>query len=228
MGVFRDLFGTVFSKFQLGIGGVQIKHVSNKLRARNALDTADAPVVGSTLAASGDSLQLNEDAAGSGADWLYTLQRPAAGMTAAVALTLPVDDGSPAQVLQTDGSGALSWLTVAAGTDKVVTDTTSMAFGSSSPVSMFTLPANAVVEAVRVIIDTAFNGTPTMSVGITGTTSKYMGSTQNDLTAAAETVFEVNPGKASVGTTEALIITYAAGGASAGAARVEVDYVIPS
>ena len=35
---------------------------------------------------------------------------------AAVQLTLPVDDGSADQYLKTDGSGALSWATVSAGT----------------------------------------------------------------------------------------------------------------
>ena len=67
-----------------------------------------------------------------------------------------------------------------------------------------------------------------MSIGISGTTSKYMGSTQVDLTAAAATVFEVEPGLAAVGATENLIATYSAGSASAGAARILVDYVIPS
>lgn len=228
MGVFKDLLGTLNAKFQLGIGGLQIKSASGKIRARNAADAADVPVVGSVIAASGDALQLNEDAAGSGADWLYTIQRPSSGMGAPVTLTLPVDDGSPSQVLQTDGSGVLSWITVAAGTDKVVTDTTNLTFGTTSPLALFTLPANAVVEAVRVIVDTAFNGTPSLSIGVSGTTSKYMSSTQVDLTAAATTVFEVTPGLTASGSTEALIATYAAGSASAGAARIEVDYVIPS
>lgn len=230
-GRFQDLLGTVFSKFQIGIGAtaVNIKEVSGKLRARNKADAADAPIVGSIISASGDVLELNEDAAAAGADWKMSLARPAAGMTAAMTLTLPPTVGSPNQVLTTDGStGVLSWQTVASGTDKVVTDTTSIAFGAASPLTMFTLPANAVVSNVTVVIDTPFNGTPTLSVGVAGTLSKYLASTQVDLTSAATVSFEVEPGLASVGTTEAIIATYAAGGATAGAGRLLVAYSIPS
>ena len=229
-GRFLDVLGTTYNKLQLGIdtAALNIKAVSNKVRARNKADSADAPLVGSVIAASGDFLELNEDAAGSGADYKLTLARPATGMSAAVTLTFPATAGTAAQALTTDGSGALSWTTIAAGTDKVVTDTTSLAFGSTSPTAMFTLPANAVISEIAVVVDTAFNGTPSLSVGITGTLSKYLSSTQVDLTQPATTTFEIQPGMASVGTTEALIFTYAAGGASAGAARILVSYSIPS
>jgi hypothetical protein len=227
-GRFLDLLGTSYTKIQLGIAGLVLKNVSSKIRARNAADNADAPLVGSVISASGDVIELNEDAAGSGADWKYSLQRPASGMTAAQTLTLPAGNGSPGQVPATDGSGNLSWTTVAAGNDKLVTDTTTLGFGSASPLAMFNLPANAVVESVQVIIDTAFNGAPTLSVGIAGTTAKYLAATQVDLTAAAGTSFEVAPGLAAVGAIENLIATYAAGGASAGSARILVHYSIPS
>lgn len=230
-GSFRDLLGTTFTKLQIGLGsaGAVLKVASAKVRARNVADSADVPLVGSVIAASGNQIQLNEAAASSGADWLMTLNRPVSGMAAAVNLTLPATVGSTNQVLTTDGStGALSWTTVAGGADKMVTDTTTLAFGTASPVAQFNLPASAVVERVRVIIDTAFSGAPSLSVGIAGTTSKYLGSTSVDLTAASTTTFEVTPGLASIGTVEAIIATYTAGGATAGAARIEVDYVIPS
>lgn len=225
---FEDLIGTLFSSFQFGLGGVRAKTVSSKLRARNAADSADAPLVGSIVSASGDSLELNEDAAGSGADWKMTINRPTSGMSAAVNFTMPATPGSPGQAITTDGSGGLTFTSVATGNDKALYDTTSLAFGSSSPVSMFTLPANAVVLLVKVIIDTTFNGTPSLSVGISGTASKYLASTQVDLTYAAGTVFEVDPAIVANGSSEALIATYAAGGASAGAARIIVAYAIPS
>lgn len=230
-GRFIDLLGTTFDKLQVGIGAtaVSIKQVAGKLRARNKADSADVAIVGSVIAASGDFLELNEDAASAGADWKMTLARPATGMAAAVTLTLPATVGSPSQVLTTDGStGALSWTSVAGGTDKIITDTTTLAFGSASPLTMFTLPANAVVHKVRVIVDTTFNGAPSLSIGIAGTVSKYLGATQVDLTQPTTTTFEVEPGIASVGTTEAIIATYAAGGASAGSARLLVEYSIPS
>lgn len=223
-----DFIGTSVNSFKIAIGGVLLKNSSGNLLVRNTGDSADAAITASQLNNSGDQLVLNSDAAGSGADWAVTIKRPATGMTAAYTYTVPISAGSPGQVLSTDGSGNTSWLTIAGTADKISSDTTNLAFGTTNPLTLFTLPVSAVVEAVRVIVDTAFNGSPSLSIGIVGTTSKYMSSTQVDLTAVATTIFEVYPGRASVGTTEALIATYSAGSASAGAARIEVDYVVPS
>ena len=107
----------------------------------------------------------------------------------------------------------------------VTEDTASLAFGTTSPLTLFTLPANAVIRDIRVIVDTAFNGTSTVSVGVSGTTSKYAGTGDVDLTTANEYV--ISPGLTANGSTEALIATYSAGGASAGAARIIVAYSVP-
>jgi hypothetical protein len=228
MSLFSDLLGTTKAFFKIGgTTGVRLKNSSGNLLVRNTGDTADAEVTASKINVSGDVIDINSDAAGAGADWKYTIQRPSSGMTAPVTLTLPVDDGTAGQVPTTDGNGVLSW--VSAGdtslADKM--DTTSLAFGTSSPAAMFTTGAADIIDRVEVIVDTAFNGTPTMSVGVAGTTSKYMGTTDVDLTAAATTVFEVHPGLPAAGA-EALILTYSAGGASAGAARVVVHYGSPA
>ena len=237
MGVIKDIIGNITGNFQFGIGGPRIKRNGTALEARNAADNALANLVAAILTANGvsvtgDDLVLNSDASGAGSDRTMTLRRPSAGMSQNIVVVMPANDPAPGQALTVasfaGGVVTLEYSTIAGGTDKVVCDTTSLAFGASSPVAMFTLPANAVVKKVQVIIDTAFNGAPSLSIGISGTTSKYMGSTQVDLTAAAATVFEVDPGLAAVGATESLIATYSAGSASAGAARILVDYVIPS
>lgn len=225
---YLDLLGTLGAKFQLGLAGLLLKSTGGKIRARNAADNADAPLVGSTIEASGDSLTLNEDATGSGADWKLTISRRSTGMTQDLVFKMPADYGTNGYFLAGDGAGGLSFQPSAAATNLEATDTTSLVFGSSSPLAMFTLPANALVIKVQVVVDTAFNGTPSLSIGVTGTLSKYLASTQVDLTAAASTVFEVSPGLAANGSAENLIATYAAGGASAGAARLLVTYVIPS
>lgn len=229
-GRFIDLLGTTLGKIQIGIdaAAINLKSAAGKLRARNKADSADVPVVGSVIAASGDFLELNEDAVGAAADWKYTIGRPAAGMASALTLNLPPNAGTAGFALITDGAGNLSFAAIAAGSDKIITDTTTLAFGSASPLAMFALPANAVVQCVTVVIDTAFNGAPSLSIGIAGTVSKYLGSGQVDLTQPATTVFEVEPGLAAVGSIEAMIATYAAGGATAGSARLLVAYSIPS
>ena len=240
-----DLRGTISNLLGLGIGRALIKgNDVGGVEARNTDDSAFANFEADNITANGyvetnglnvndDGLLLNADAAETGSDYSYRLSRPTTGQASNFDLVFPADNPTIGQALLVTSiaSGVITteWGTVAGGTDKVVTDTTTVAFGATSPVTMFTLPANAVVKKVQVIIDTAFNGTaPQLSIGISGTTSKYMGSGQVDLTAAAGTIFEVDPGVAANGSTENLIATYAAGGASAGAARILVDYVIPS
>jgi hypothetical protein len=82
---------------------------------------------------------------------------------------------------------------------------------------------------VEVVVDTPFDGTsPQLSVGISGTTAKYMGATANDLKAVAMTRFVAHPNHEPVGTTEAIIVTYAADSSSVGSARVLVTYSVPA
>lgn len=227
--VISDLFATALNYFQIGISStaLRLKNVSGVLRVRNKADNADAAIVASKLSASGDDLELNEGAAGSGSDYLYTLRRPSSGMSADVVLVLPVDNGSPAQALLTDGDGNLYFGTVAGGDDKTVVDTTTVGFGASSPVAMFTKPANAVSMLARIIVDTAFDGTPSMSIGISGNTSKFVPSTAIDLTTTGIYEYDMSD-VAAVGSTEAVIATYSAGGASVGSARILFEYSIPS
>lgn len=232
MSVYKNIAGTTENKFQVGIGGPQVKNSSGTVEARNAADAAYAAVAASLFKTYGNDFELNSGAAGAGADWKMVLRRPSTGQTENLTVVFPAGSPSPAQALVVDtftaGVITLQWQTMAAGNDKPVVDTTSIAFGSTSPVAMFTLPANAVVLSVRVIIDTAFDGTPSLSVGIAGTLSKYLPSTAVDLKAVATTVFEFEPGLPATGSSESLIATYAAGGAAAGAGRILVTYVIPS
>lgn len=229
MGLFSDLFGTLKDTFQLGLGGVKLKNVAAGLVVKAVDGTTDAPATASKINISGDVLEINSDAAGSAADWKYTLQRPVAGMTAAVTLTLPVDDGTPSQVIQTDGSGNLSFVSAGTTAHLMATNSTDIVFGSGTPVALFTLPDGAVIHQVDIIIDTPWTtGAANITVGIAGTTSKYMAATENDLYAAAKTVFSVHPGIVPPGGTEALIATYAASTANAGAGRIIVHYSIPA
>ena len=232
MSEWRDLFGTVLDYLRIGYAGPRLKNASGTLEIRNAADAAYAAIKASLVSATGEDIELNADAAGSGADWKMTFRRPSTGMTHDLVVVWPAGDPAPNQAVTVASLVGdvitLQYTTIAAGNDKIVVDTTTLAFGDSSPKAMFTLPANAVVREVRFIIDTAFNGTPQVSVGITGTTSKYVATSLVDLTQPAETVIVVTPGKAAVGSTEAIIATYSAGGASAGSARIEVAYAIPS
>lgn len=227
MGIWSDFVGTTQSFLRIGFAGVRLKNVTGNLVLRNSADAADAALTASKVNVSGDVVDINSDAAGSAADWKYTLQRPVAGMTAAVVLTLPIDDGTPAQVLQTDGSGVLSWASAGTTASSRKLETTSLAFGTASPLSLFTTGAGDIIDEIEILIDTAFNGAPTLSVGIAGTTSKYASATDIDLTQPAGTTISLHPSLNAAGA-EALIATYAAAGATVGAARIIVHYATPA
>jgi len=227
MGIWQDILGTTAAYFKIGLAGVRLKNSSGNLLVRNTGDSGDAEITASKVKVSGDSLEVNSDAAETGADWKFTLARPTSGMTGNITLTLPPDDGTTGQVLQTDGNGNLSFVSAGSTAACSTLDTTSVAFGASSPVTAFTLPANAVISEIEVVVDTAFDGTaPTMSVGVSGTTSKYMPTTAVDLKTAG--IYKFHPGLAAEGSTQALIVTYSADSSAAGAARVIVHYAVPA
>ena len=229
MGTYTDLKGTTAASLQIEKAGVVLKNNTAALEVMAADGTTPAPLTASVLNATGASVVINSDATEAAADWTYTLTAPASGMTANVELTLPVDDGTASQVLQTDGSGNLTWASAASTETSRKQDTTTLAFDTATPLTLFTLPANAIVNEVRVIIDTAFTGTaPTLSAGIAGTVSKYLSATQVELKGTAKDIYIANPGEVAVGTTETLIATYAADTADAGSARIVVDYSVPA
>lgn len=228
MSFFSDILGTTSTTFQIGVNHI-VKAITGGFAVRNVADNADGKIQASQFEASGDTgLIINSDATSTGADYSITINRPTSGMSSAYTLTLPTDDGSPSQVLSTNGSGVLSWQSAGSTADKISVDTTALAFGTASPLALFTTPANAIIHKIEVIIDTPFaGGTPTFTVGITGQTSKYMTSTQNNLLAIAGRGYESNP-KLPATAGESLIGTYSAGGASSGAARVLVHYSVPT
>jgi len=231
MGFFADLLGTTASYLKIGLTGVRLKNNSGNLTVRNNADGADASVTASTYNASGDvGLVINSDAAESAADWKVTLQRPEAGMTASYTLTLPIDDGSPSQVIQTNGSGVLSWASASSTDACIKTDSTTLAFGDSSPKTLFTLPANAVVHLCEVVVDTPFNGSaPTVTIGVNGgSATKYMGATSNDLKGTAGDSYITHPNQVANVSSENLEATYVSSTSSAGSARILVHYSVPT
>lgn len=233
MGVFKNLLGTLLSKFKLGLSGPTLSVESGELAIRNSDDDDYEALRTALVKVFGDEIVLNAGAAGSAADWVMKLVRPSTGMTTDIDIVLPAGVPSPGQGIRvasySGGTVTLEYYTGGAGTTSyVLVDVTALAYGDSSPVAMFTKPANAQVDHLKVIIDGAFDGTPSLSVGISGTTSKYLAASHVDLTAEAGTVFHVDYGSEPTVGTEDLIATYSDGGATEGAARIQVAYVIPS
>ena len=205
-----DLIGTLKTFFR--IGSLRLKNDSNVLAVRNVGDTGYLPV-------SVSNVVLNK---GTGA---VTLTIPT---DVTYTLNLPDDDGTTSQVLSTDGSGNLSWATVATASNNVLSQTEAIAYNSSTPITIFTPPANSFIQKIIVDVDTAFNATGVnLSVGVAGSTSRYLGTTDVDLATVA--IFEVEPMYQEDASPEAIIITFSPGsGGSTGAGYVTVIYSNPS
>lgn len=215
MSTWIKTIGTQTGRFVLGLLGVSIKNNSGVLDVKNNADTAYA-------SAKMQSVTLFNNSAGFG-NTIQTGATQAADFT----YTLPLDDGTPAQVLATDGSGVLSWVSAGSTSQCLTADTTSFAFGSASTIVAFTLPINAIVDRTTIIIDTAFDGTPTLSVGTNGgSASEWAGSGDSLLTVGDR--YDVPSQVVASGSTKGIELYYSAGGASTGAGRVIVYYCIPS
>lgn len=227
MSLFSDLLGTTKSFFRIGKTGPRLKDNAGNLDIRNPTDTADVEVTAAQFNASGDvGLVINSNATGAGADWKISVDRPTSGMTADWTLTLPVGPGTAGDVLQTDGAGNTTW--VAPVAQGVRLDSTSFSFSSGSVVPAFTLPSGDIIDRVQLVVDTPFDGTPSISVGINGgSASKYMGANDNWLDASAKTVFENHPGELPAVSSEGIELYFSAGSSTTGAGRVIVYYGSP-
>ncbi len=125
----------------------------------NNTPTLITPVIG---AATGTSLTVSGnlysqaalvlEETGAGTDTV-TIQ-VASSIAASYTLTLPVDDGTANQFLQTDGSGVLTWATGSAGTVTAVSIATANGFSGSS--SGGATPALTIVAGA--IVPTSVNG----------------------------------------------------------------------
>ena len=112
MSKFFYLFGTALSFFRIGLTGPRIKNNEGTIEIRNAIDSAFVGVKALIVQATGNAIELNANAADTGSDRRYSIARPSTGMAAAVTLTLPPNLGTAGQVIQTDGSGNLSYATL--------------------------------------------------------------------------------------------------------------------
>jgi len=80
----------------------------------------------------------------------FSMALRAAALSANYTLTLPVDDGTSGQVLRTDGSGVLSWITPAAGSIGRETFTLSAGQITAQAVTLAQTPlANSVFFVVK-------------------------------------------------------------------------------
>ena len=163
MSKFSYLFGTALSFFRIG-PNAGIKNNAGTIEIRDAIDSTFVGVKASIVQATGNAIELNANAAETGADHKYSIARPGTGMAAAVTLTLPPNVGTAGQVIQTDGLGNLSYATLS-GTEAPIAG--SMVNPSGVSVIDFSVPAG-VRRLTLLSSDLAI---PTNSIVRLGTTS---------------------------------------------------------
>lgn len=159
--LWRDIRGITGAIFGFGIGNPQIKASGAELQARNTGDTDYADIHGQEIILTP-----------SGSAFKLTLQAPTLASDQVV--TLPLAGTVPIQT----------------GLHKTVI--TAFTQATSSPVTLDAAPpVNGTLIEVRVLVDSAAaGGSPTLSIGVSGTVSRDMATTENNLKAVGQYVDE--------------------------------------
>lgn len=132
--------------------------------------------------------------------------------------------GSAGEVLSTDGAGALSWIPIPSTADALKTVIVPFQYNTSSG-SSATIPAGAIIDEVRVIVDTAFDGTAVVAVGNSSSVDAYVATTDTLLSLADR--FEFSQSAAALSADDYILVTVTGGGATVGSGRVIVSYSTP-
>lgn len=175
------------------IGSINIKDSSGVVQLRNAADDAYADTAVNKLRVQATN-----------ATNAVVLTSPAA-LGSSVTFTLPGSDGSTGQFLRTNGSGVLSFAD--GGASAVMIQSEAFTEATSSPLSIFTPPANATIMTVYlVILDAAGSASGvSLNLGVSGDTDAYMQNDEIDVT--VEATYIVHPLVNVGGTPDPVILT---------------------
>jgi hypothetical protein len=225
---FLDIRGTSSSYFQIQKGGAKLANEGLGISVRRADGTTYADLYAQQLQLNSNSMVFNYNAAGSGADWTYTVSRPVTGMTAAMSVVLPATDGTAGQVLKTDGANNWYFGDISAPGGLAVASLTIGFAHASAVIDIVQIPANAIITDVKVIVDTAFDVADTLvEVGVTGTPACEMTTSENDLMGSAGDGYSACHNTAPVGGAQMIQANFTKGTSTVGSCRVLVSYCNP-
>lgn len=214
-----DLAGTLVNSFRIGLN--KIKSISGAIVARNKDDTEDVAVVAREF-------QIRDPNSG----FIYRVTIPASSpayLSGDLDFVLPPDNGASDQALLTDGAGNTYWGSVATGANAVKSQEEVITPASGVTTVVFTPPQGAIIQWVKIGVETAFDQDADIEVGVAGQTARYMQSSQNELQVAGS-VWEIMPlykDNAANAADRQVVITFAANSATVGSARVVVIYSNP-
>ena len=218
--------GTTRASFNIGgplSTAIQLKLSAGALVVDNYNGSSNVGITSSTQSLSATS---NQVVLGTGNTYQITLNSgtPTASWTA----TLPPTAGTSGYVLQTDGTGVLTWVAPATSAPALKNFVATVSYTSSFPVTIDTLPANAQVDHITTYNSTAWTSTSdTISVGITGNTSQWAAAT--DIPLSVQARFDVASFVPANSSAESVIVSGPSSPVStAGTTVIEVWYFTPT
>jgi len=191
-----DFVGTTRNFILINIA--RLKNNSGVMESRNEDDSAYAVFGAHTLNVHGSNAS-------------YKAQiKAAAGSAADVSITLPASAPVAGQALiATDGDGNTEWGSPASNAE--LTQSVAYTQATSSPATIFTPPADAIITQVINRVKTAAGGAgASVSVGVSGTVERDMDADESVMTAAR--VYTVSPMTEVGGTPGAMLLTITPGG----------------
>ena len=194
--IWREISGILGGVLQFTLSGFRLKNNSGVAQFRNAGDTgwADAEV---------EDLHIHS----TNATFKATLQAPA-GLASDQVYVLP-----------------LVGTTIPSSSGMRVSKIVSFTQASSSPLTLDTPVANATLAEVRTIVDSAAaGGSPTLSIGVSGTPARDQATTDNNLKAVSQYVTE--PFLA-LGASPGAIIATIVASAQTFSGRIVLTYILP-
>jgi len=194
------------------IGTIRLKDDSGVVAARNAADTAHADI-------SANQVRVK----GANASNAVILGAPA-GLGGNATFVLPSADGATGQYLKTNGSGTLSFGDPGSSADQTQAEAFTQA--SSSPLTIFTPPANAVIRQITIeVTSAASGGSPTVAVGTVADPDAYMDELESDLKETG--LYTVYP-LANVGASPAAVVLTITPSGQTFTGNVYVVYTVPA
>jgi hypothetical protein len=215
MGVWKNIIGLIGNTLQLNFTGPKI--VGSSTDTVTITDNADSDGKIVAVTANHENIEIYDGAA------RKTTVTMATGGAGDITMVLPNNDGDNGNVLTTDGAGNTAWTDIDAPQVAILT----LNYDDGASQSLSSSKSGRFIDKVVVKVTTAFDATgPTIDIGITGTTDKYVDQTEVDLTTLGTYVIEVANYESGA---EEILATFGAGsGGTAGVAEITLIESIPT
>lgn len=213
MGVWKNIIGLIGNTLQLNFTGPKI--VGSSTDTVTVTDNADSDGKIVATTANHTNIELYDGAA---RKTTFTMDTGGAGD---IGVVFP--NANSLGKLHNDGSGNLSWVDMDAPQVSILT----LNYDDSASQSLSASKSGRFIDKVIVKVTTAFDATgPTIDIGISGTTDKYVDQTEIDLTTLGTYVVEVANYESGA---EEILATFGAGAAgSAGVAEIVIVESVPT